>query len=184
MSGEEQISEGAVDPLINATIGNYKVTRKIGEGGMGSVYLAERLAASPASTAEDFLSEEAAAVVYRPPFAGRRDARPDLTDADRFAEACLRALAHRAHRELRVVLLSSAAVHPPSHHNTGYLGEDEKLAASHPIACAWRGSMRPAVRLAMRSSSAMPSTMSSGSSTLPLDFDIFCPSASRTSPVM
>jgi 1-acyl-sn-glycerol-3-phosphate acyltransferase/nucleoside-diphosphate-sugar epimerase len=95
--------------------------------------LAERLAASPASTA--VLSPEAAAVVYRPPLAGRRDARPDLADADRFTETCLRALPGRA---LRVVLLSSAAAHPPSHHNTGYLGEGEKLPASHPVAGAWR----------------------------------------------
>jgi len=99
--------------------------------------LAERLAASPASTAEDFLSGGADAVVYRPPLAGRRDARPDLADADRFAEACSRGLAGRG-GALRVVLLSSAAVHPPSHHNTGYLEEDEKLAAQHPIASAWR----------------------------------------------
>ncbi|MCP4447592.1 MAG: serine/threonine protein kinase [Myxococcales bacterium] len=30
-----------VDPIINSTVGNYLVSRKIGEGGMGSVYLAE-----------------------------------------------------------------------------------------------------------------------------------------------
>jgi 1-acyl-sn-glycerol-3-phosphate acyltransferase/nucleoside-diphosphate-sugar epimerase len=97
--------------------------------------LGERLAASAASTAEDVLSAEAAAVVYRPPLAGRRDARPDLSDAERFAETCLRALPGCA---LRVILLSSAAAHPPSHHNTGYLGEGEKLPTGHPVACAWR----------------------------------------------
>lgn len=36
-----EVAATGVDPLINATIGNYKVSRKIGEGGMGSVYLAE-----------------------------------------------------------------------------------------------------------------------------------------------
>ena len=38
------------------------------------------------------------------------------------------------------------------------------------------GCISPVVRLASRSSSAMPSTMSSGSITLPFDFDIFWPS--------
>lgn len=97
--------------------------------------LGERLGAGSVSTVEDFLTEGTAAVVYRPRLAGRRDARPDLADADRFADACLRALPRGA---LRVVLLSSAAAHPPSHHNAGYLGEDEKLSSDHPLAGAWR----------------------------------------------
>ncbi len=38
---DEQVEEAdATDPLIGATIGNYEVSKKIGEGGMGSVYLA------------------------------------------------------------------------------------------------------------------------------------------------
>ena len=41
MYKRQALEEKTVDPLINATIGNYKVSRKIGEGGMGSVYLAE-----------------------------------------------------------------------------------------------------------------------------------------------
>ncbi|MNE13997.1 hypothetical protein D3C80_1068540 [compost metagenome] len=40
------------------------------------------------------------------------------------------------------------------------------------------------VRFSSRSSSEMPSTMSSGSITLPFDLDIFCPSSSRIRPVM
>ena len=93
----------------------------IGPSDSLTALLAERLAASRASTGEDFLAEGAAAVVYRPPLAGRRDARPDLADADRFADTCVRGGVRR------IVLLSSAAAHPPSHHNTGYLEEDEKL---------------------------------------------------------
>ena len=38
------------------------------------------------------------------------------------------------------------------------------------------GCINPVVRFASSSSSDMPSTMSSGSMTLPFDFDIFCPS--------
>ena len=46
------------------------------------------------------------------------------------------------------------------------------------------GFISPLVRLATSASALMPSMMSSGSSTLPFDFDIFCPCASRTRPVM
>src|SRR6185436_7505939 len=90
-----------------------------------------RVITAPAAY-DDLAAEGAAAVVYRPPLAGRRDARPDLADADRFAEVCVRGGVRR------IVLLSSAAAHPPSHHNTGYLGEDEKLPTDHPVASAWR----------------------------------------------
>ncbi len=44
------------------------------------------------------------------------------------------------------------------------------------------GRIRPKVRLATSDSKSMPSMMSKGSSTLPLDLDIFWPSASRTKP--
>jgi len=101
-----------------------------------TAFLAERLAARSVPNGEDFLSEEHEAVVYRPLQLGRKDARPDLAAAERFAEALARALGTRG-GGLRVVLLSSAEVHPPSHHNTGYL-EEAKLAAAHPIAGAWR----------------------------------------------
>lgn len=78
------------------------------------------------------LADPDEAIVYRPPLGGRRDARPDLADAERFAEACARAGIRR------VILLSSAAAYPPSHHNTGYAGEDERASTDHPIALAWR----------------------------------------------
>ncbi len=38
---EEPSQEVTVDPVIGMTIGNYEVSKKIGEAGMGSVYLAE-----------------------------------------------------------------------------------------------------------------------------------------------
>lgn len=42
MTAEENNHSNTVaDPLIGSTVGNYQVTKKIGEGGMGSVYLAE-----------------------------------------------------------------------------------------------------------------------------------------------
>ena len=52
------------------------------------------------------------------------------------------------------------------------------------IDSAWRGSIRPAVRLATSASASMPSITSSGSMMLPFDFDIFWPSASRTIALM
>lgn len=96
--------------------------------------LAERLGASFAagSSCADLLADGAEVVVYRPPFAGRRDSRPDLADADRCAEACARGGARR------IVLLSSAAACPPSHHNPGYVEEDGQARTDHPIARAWR----------------------------------------------
>ncbi len=63
MSGEQETSQGAADPLINATIGNYKVTRKIGEGGMGSVYLAEH----------PLIGKKVALKVLHPEFASNQD---------------------------------------------------------------------------------------------------------------
>ncbi len=99
--------------------------------------LAERLAAVPAGLSGEGLGVDVEAIVYRPPPAGARDARPDLAHADRFGEHCARTLAARC-GSLRVVLLSSTAVHPPSHHNTGCLGEDDRLPVDHPVAGAWR----------------------------------------------
>lgn len=106
----------------------------IGPADSLAALLAERLSCpavpAPAMSYEGALTGGETAV-YRPPLAGRRDSRPDLADAERFAEACARG-------GVRVVLLSSAAAHPPSHHNTGYLDEDERPSTDHPIALAWR----------------------------------------------
>ena len=60
-------------------------------------------------------------------------------------------------------------------------GNSRRVAFS--IFAASRGFIRPVVRLASSASRVMPSIRSSGSSTLPLDLDIFCPSLSRTRPV-
>ena len=95
--------------------------------------LAERLSGrtvpAPATSYEGVLAE-GETVVYRPPLAGRRDDRPDLADAQRFAEACAGGR--------KVILISSAASHPPSHHNMGYADEEERPPTDHPIALAWR----------------------------------------------
>src|SRR5688500_10306029 len=111
----------------------------IGPSDSLTALLAERLSSrtvpAPATSYEGVPAEGEAAV-YRPPLAGRRDARPDLADAERFAEAFAGRFAGDTAR--RVILLSSAAAHPPSHHNTGYLAEDGKLPTGHPIALAWR----------------------------------------------
>lgn len=100
--------------------------------------LAERLVASSVSVfSADLLAADTAAVVFRPAPVGRKDARPDLAAAERFAADCADALGARG-GALRVVLLSSAAIHAPSHHNRGYLNEDEHIRDDHPIGSAWR----------------------------------------------
>ncbi len=56
------------------------------------------------------------------------------------------------------------------------------LRVRFSICSACFGFIRPVVRFLSKSSSVMPSIRSIGSSTLPLDLDIFCPSASRIRP--
>jgi hypothetical protein len=38
---DPQSGTSSPDQIIGQTVGNYLVTQKVGEGGMGSVYLAE-----------------------------------------------------------------------------------------------------------------------------------------------
>ncbi|MCY1310225.1 hypothetical protein D9M70_603950 [compost metagenome] len=66
----------------------------------------------------------------------------------------------------------------------GTMPSGNSLRVAFSIFSAIFGCIRPPVRLATKSSSEMPSMMSSGSSTLPFDLDIFWPSLSRIRPVM
>ena len=66
----------------------------------------------------------------------------------------------------------------------GAMPSGNSLRVCFSIFGASFGFISPVVRLATSSSAVMPSMMSSGSSTLPFDFDIFWPSLSRTRPVM
>ncbi|HEX7182755.1 MAG TPA: 1-acyl-sn-glycerol-3-phosphate acyltransferase [Thermoanaerobaculia bacterium] len=110
-----------------------------------TLLLAERLAASAAAGACRVVHgpggayEEALAgsdgVVYRPPLA--KAGRPDLADAEALFGACRRAV-EASGRPSRLILLSSAAVHDPSHHNPGYLPEGQRPRGTNPIARAWR----------------------------------------------
>lgn len=66
--------------------------------------------------------------VFRPRL--RDDGRPDLHEAEAFFQS--------VSSRPRLVLLSSAAVHVPSHHNPGYVPESYRSQGSNPIADAWR----------------------------------------------
>jgi 1-acyl-sn-glycerol-3-phosphate acyltransferase len=65
--------------------------------------------------------------VYRPRL---REGKPDLEEAEAFFR--------QASRVSRAVLLSSAAVHVPHHHNPGYVPEAYRSQGSNRIAAAWR----------------------------------------------
>ncbi len=60
----------------------------------------------------------------------RRGGRPDLAEAEAFCRA--------AAGVPRLVVVSSAAVHVPHHHNLGYVEETYRSQGSNPIAEAWR----------------------------------------------
>src|SRR6185295_1109708 len=64
--------------------------------------------------------------VYRPRLSG---GKPDLAEAEEVFKA--------AGALPRFVLLSSAAVHAPHHHNLGYVPETYRSQGSNPIAAAW-----------------------------------------------
>ncbi|MBL4636352.1 MAG: serine/threonine protein kinase [Kofleriaceae bacterium] len=60
---ENNESKSKVDPVLAMTIGNYQVTKKIGEGGMGSVYLAEH----------PLIGKKVALKVLHPEFSSNQD---------------------------------------------------------------------------------------------------------------
>ncbi len=64
--------------------------------------------------------------VYRPRLSG---GKPDLAEAEQVFQA--------AGGLPRFVLLSSAAVHAPHHHNLGYVPETYRSQGANPIAAAW-----------------------------------------------
>ena len=77
-----------------------------------------------------------AILVYRPSFAGPRSARPDLAEAESLLRGCV--AQNGTARPSRVILLSSTRVHPPDHHNPGYLPESHRPRHPHPVSRAWR----------------------------------------------
>jgi 1-acyl-sn-glycerol-3-phosphate acyltransferase len=65
--------------------------------------------------------------VYRP---GLRNDKPDLAEAEAFFQ--------RAAGSRRGVVLSSAAIHTPHHHNPGYVPEPYRSQGSNSLSEAWR----------------------------------------------
>ena len=88
--------------------------------------IAGRLADCAVASAAAAAPGGAEVAVYRPRLKG---GKPDLAEA----EEVFRAVAGLP----RVVLLSSAAVHAPHHHNLGYVPEEYRSQGSNPIAKAW-----------------------------------------------
>ncbi len=92
-----------------------------------SAEIARRLGSGVAAAAAA-LPDGIEVAVYRPRLRGASGA-PDLRDAEAFCRT--------AARVPRAVLLSSAAVHAPHHHNPGYVPEAYRSQGSNPIAAAW-----------------------------------------------
>jgi 1-acyl-sn-glycerol-3-phosphate acyltransferase len=90
--------------------------------------IAGRLAGCTVSHAVATPPDGVEVAVYRPRLRGKTGV-PDLDEAEGFFRA--------AARLPRIVLLSSAAVHAPHHHNLGFVPETYRSQASNPIAAAW-----------------------------------------------
>src|SRR4026208_1830362 len=60
---DPQAGASSPDHIIGQTVGNYLVTQKLGEGGMGSVYLAEHPA----------IGKKVALKILHPEFAAKQD---------------------------------------------------------------------------------------------------------------
>ncbi len=99
--------------------------------------LAERLDECVVSSAAAPAPGGAEVAVYRPSLRGEP---PDLDEVERFCR--------EAGHLPRVVVLSSALVHAPHHHNPGYVAESYRSQGSNPVAEAWRAfEVRCAARL-------------------------------------
>ena len=142
--------------------GEARADPAVGEAELGSPQCAPRGEAGPALRRSSARSAPHSTVCCRssgcPPLSPCRSAGPGS--------------ASRAMRK-------SGATHPCRRRGSP---SGNCLRVAFSIAGRICGCIKPLVRLAMSSSSDIPSTMSSGSITLPLDLDIFWPSWSRIRP--
>jgi nucleoside-diphosphate-sugar epimerase len=99
--------------------------------------IARRLACRQVRAADlASLAEPGAVLIYRPSFSAPRSARPDLQEAEALLRRCV--AEKGSARPSRVIVLSSTRVHPPDHHNPGYLPESHRPRNPHPVSRAWR----------------------------------------------